>query len=214
MSRNQSVSGGINHPSISGNAHQVVKVSASVSKGQKFGKELRFLSIADFPEIGLADILYIDKTGNNLYYWDVDNSSYVKLCDLIDDSVESSLKTYSSQKIEAELQNKQAQINQMLETLAKKPNAYSKTTAEWNLEPTLISEKNALYIYTDYKVVEGVMIPGIKIGDGMAYVIDLPFSTDVGGVTDEERIFWNNKVTAFIDPFNEEGLILTKENYI
>lgn len=214
MSRNQSISGGIAHPPVIGNMHQVARISATVTKGQKFGKELRFMSVSDFPEIGLADILYIDITGKNLYYWDTDASAYVKLCDLIDDNAESSLKTYSSQKIETELQNKQTQINQMLEMLAKKPNAYSKTTAEWNLDPTLISEKNALYIYTDYKVVDNVTIPGIKIGDGMAYVIDLPFSTDVGGVTDEERIFWNNKVTAFIDPFDEEGLILTKENYI
>lgn len=204
MSRNQS---------ISGNTRQVAKVHGQVTRGQKFGKELRFESMSDFPSIGLADILYIDITGDNLYYWDTELGVYKKLCDILSDEEISAIKTYSSQKIEEELAKKQAQIDQMTALLAKKPNAYSKTTAEWSADPTLISEKDALYIYTDYKEKDGVVIPGIKIGDGFAYVVDLPFSTDVG-ITDEERAFWNNKVTAFIDPFDDEVLVLTKEHYI
>lgn len=57
-----------------------------------------------------------------------------------------------------------------------------KTTAEWNLDNTLLSQKGVFYIYTDYesKEVDGdtIYIPGIKIGDGLAYVVDLPFLTD------------------------------------
>ena len=49
--------------------------------------------------------------------------------------------------------------------------------------------------------------------NGNVYITDLPFITDwitSGLVTDEERTFWNNKVTAYIDHTNDESLILSK----
>ena len=56
---------------------------------------------------------------------------------------------------------------------------YSKTTQEWNSDVFLISEQNVLYIYTDYKTIiknnQEIFIPGLKIGDGKTYLIDLPF---------------------------------------
>lgn len=55
------------------------------------------------------------------------------------------------------------------------------TTEEWNANRNLIAEKSHIYIYSDYKVIEEdgetVYIPGLKIGDGTSYLIDLPFSS-------------------------------------
>lgn len=83
--------------------------------------------------------------------------------------------------------------------------AFSKTTAEWNEQVQLMSIKNAVYIYTDYKVVDGVNYPGIKIGDGLAYVIDLPFVTaEDKRISSADIANWNNKVAVMI---NGENLI-------
>lgn len=48
------------------------------------------------------------------------------------------------------------------------------TVSEWNAQTDLISEKNVIYVYSDYQVVDGENIPAIKLGDGLAYLIDLP----------------------------------------
>ena len=84
----------------------------------------------------------------------------------------------------------------------------SKTTAEWNADPTLISQRNMIYIYTDYDEVEGQKIPAIKIGDGTSYLIDLPYTAmGSGNVTPEQIEFWNNKVRVYIDSQNQEKLV-------
>ena len=54
----------------------------------------------------------------------------------------------------------------------------------------MISENGAIYIYedlTESAADSDVSIPGIKIGDGNAYLIDLPFLTV--GVTEIDREF-------------------------
>lgn len=94
-------------------------------------------------------------------------------------------------------------------------------TASWNSQPQLISQLGYLYIYSDYKQdSEGNNIPGIKVGDGNAYLIDLPFSTKlidehianaVIHITQAEREFWNNKVTCYIDENNITRLIFSKD---
>ena len=92
---------------------------------------------------------------------------------------------------------------------------YSRTTAQWNADITTISEKGVLYIYTDYKTIEQdgreCLLPGLKIGDGTSYLVDLPFINDgdnsafndmlldhinnnVIHITDSERAFWNDKL--------------------
>ena len=95
------------------------------------------------------------------------------------------------------------------------------TTEGWNTQRDLISRNGILYVYTDYRQIDdgagGVKnVPGFKIGDGKAYLIDLPFADAlteqhiadaIVHVTAEERAFWNNKVRAFIDGNN---LILTQ----
>lgn len=68
-----------------------------------------------------------------------------------------------------------------------------RTTAEWhsnNFDSTHISVKGKIYIYSDYQTVtrnnQTVNIPGYKIGDGLAYIIDLPMS---GALTTEKETF-------------------------
>ena len=95
------------------------------------------------------------------------------------------------------------------------------STEEWNSKPALIGTQGIVYVYTDRFVnEEGQAVPGFKVGDGLAYLIDLPFNDDIFvahmsdtsiHITDEERLFWNNKVTAHLDAFDLETLVLTKD---
>lgn len=94
-------------------------------------------------------------------------------------------------------------------------------TATWNSQAQLVSQQGYIYIYSDYKQDgEGNNIPGIKVGDGNAYLIDLPFSTKlidehiadaVAHITSAERTFWNNKVTCYIDENNITRLVFSKD---
>lgn len=93
------------------------------------------------------------------------------------------------------------------------------TTEHWNNQTSLISEKNTLYVYTDYMTNENLTIPGFKLGDGKAYLIDLPFTDKVYydhirdqviHITEEERILWNNKVSCELSNVNKENLIFYK----
>ena len=93
------------------------------------------------------------------------------------------------------------------------------TTATWNSKPTLVSERGYMYVYSDWKQNEQQQnIAGFKFGDGLAYVIDLPFVDDqlwthinnnVIHVTQQEREFWNNKVS--IRDVQNENLIFTTQ---
>lgn len=99
----------------------------------------------------------------------------------------------------------------------------SDTTENWNKTPQLVSELNTVYVYVDYQKKideEGKesWIPGIKIGDGKAYLMDLPFTDelmiahirDLGiHVTPEEKEFWNNKVRTYMDRVENEQLVFT-----
>lgn len=83
------------------------------------------------------------------------------------------------------------------------------TTETWNSQPQLVSARGYIYIYSDYKQNgQGQNIPGFKVGDGNAFLIDLPFSDTqlqnhlldtVSHITQQEREFWNNKVRCYID---------------
>jgi hypothetical protein len=92
---------------------------------------------------------------------------------------------------------------------------YCNTTAGWNAQTTLVSEEGAIYIYSDYDEIEGTPLAGFKVGDGLAYVVDLPFidakvqshmADDDIHITPAERTFWNNKNRGRVDG---ENLILT-----
>lgn len=101
---------------------------------------------------------------------------------------------------------------------------YYDTTANWNNQPTLISEEGSIYIYSDGKVYindnqESVVIPRIKIGDGNAYLIDKPFiDTDIReklevliSITQQDIDRWNGKIGAKISDVDAENLILYNE---
>lgn len=96
---------------------------------------------------------------------------------------------------------------------------YMNTTEGWNSNPMLIAKKDTIYVYTDYDEIDGELVPGIKVGDGKAYLIDIPFTmgnktawerhindTSIH-VTQEEKEFWNNKNRAEI--VNDETLLFT-----
>ena len=94
------------------------------------------------------------------------------------------------------------------------------TTAMWNSTPSLIAKSKHIYVYSDYA---GLDIPGIKIGDGTTYLIDLPFVegnnsrlnehiyNEIIHVTSAERTLWNNKVTCYISPTDSEQLVFSKD---
>lgn len=107
-------------------------------------------------------------------------------------------------------------------SLINKPIHYD-TTANWNSQIDLIGKENHLYIYSDYKIVNGVPVPAMKVGDGKAYLVDIPFLDGNGTqfedhiqdtnvhIQDGERIFWNNKVTCFISQGDNETVVFTKK---
>ena len=66
------------------------------------------------------------------------------------------------------------------------------TTAEWNAQPNLIAEKNIVYVYSDCKTVDGAgVIPAFKVGNGVSYLRDLPFSYEA-----EAPVAMQTKTTA------------------
>ena len=91
------------------------------------------------------------------------------------------------------------------------------STQYWNEALGFIPLEGELIIYNDYKTIEKeidgevrqVKVPGLKIGDGMAYVQDLPFvNEDLRDkimehinnsnihVTLADKLFWNNKLNV------------------
>ena len=95
------------------------------------------------------------------------------------------------------------------------------TTAEWNAQPDLIGAKNVIYVYTDhYHDDDGNPVPGYKVGDGLGYLAGQAFddaimvkhihNTEIH-ITEEEREFWNNKVSVYVDADNPELLVFTRD---
>lgn len=109
---------------------------------------------------------------------------------------------------------------------------YYDTKEHWDLQPSLIGERGAIYIYSNRSYIDDgngnlTPVPSIKIGDGMAYLIDMPFVNDdllaivsahvADGsvhITQAERLFWNNKVSSFMDSQDAETLILSKTTFM
>lgn len=105
-------------------------------------------------------------------------------------------------------------------------NMFIDTTENWNKQITYIPPLGCLIVYTDRDTVYDEMgnpkyIPGVKIGDGNAYVTDIPFIDDAlllklmdhieddeRHITKGERDFWNNKLNYMI---NEENLVFNRE---
>jgi len=102
-----------------------------------------------------------------------------------------------------------------------------RTTAEWNTMLQYIPSANRIIVYSDKSVIDGAPIPGIKIADGLSYVVDLPFVGDdisaefvrllnehvtdrIAHVTEEERNFWNNKINYALNE-SEETLVINRD---
>lgn len=86
------------------------------------------------------------------------------------------------------------------------------TTEGWTNNISYVPSEGELIIYTDYSVKDGVNIPAIKVGDGLAYAVDLPFVGDdlrdiylehinnsIIHISADERDFWNNKVRCYLN---------------
>ena len=98
------------------------------------------------------------------------------------------------------------------------------TTQEWLLKPTYVPVKGEIVIFSDRNIINGICYPGIKIGDGNAYVVDLPFFGDndtdyivglinnhiddvLSHVSAEDRSFWDAKLNYEV---NGENLTFTR----
>lgn len=116
-------------------------------------------------------------------------------------------------------------VNHIMQTCAP---VYYDTEENWNTARTTIAEKRAIYVYSNHRHIDDghgnlYPVPSIKIGDGTSYLIDMPFinqeleielanhinNTEIH-ITQEEREFWNNKVTCYMDDMNLENLIFSK----
>lgn len=93
------------------------------------------------------------------------------------------------------------------------------TTASWRKRSGTIAERNVLYIYSDYRQIDGRNVPGFKIGDGTSYLIDMPFSDEdilnhlkdtIVHITQEERLKWNKKVSVSISENDQNNLVFTE----
>ena len=103
------------------------------------------------------------------------------------------------------------------------------TTAGWAALPGYQPRRGEIVVYTDHRTVtdelgETHAVPGVKIGDGSAYAVDLPFIDDglryevmqalrdhAGNaaihVSPAEKEFWNAKLNYGV---SEEELILNR----
>lgn len=99
------------------------------------------------------------------------------------------------------------------------------TVETWSQQPTFVPEDGEFIIYTDRNVINGVEYPGIKMGDGNAYLVDLPFiGDDIANqilaqlnihtsnndihVTAEKKQFWDNKLNYNV---NGETLVFNRD---
>lgn len=129
-----------------------------------------------------------------------------------------------------------------------------KSTAEWKTNNPItnipwqdqISNKNTIYVYSDrgpHYNIDGdqYSLPGIKIGDGLAYIKSLPYidqyinilyqrindidtrltnhiNDQERHITENERQFWNNKINCYyednlVQQVTSDGtLIFTRNN--
>ena len=107
------------------------------------------------------------------------------------------------------------------------------TTASWNAARGFIPLEGELIVYTDYQTiskeingqVETVNVAGVKIGDGRAYVQDLPFVDEElrsrimahinnpnVHVSAQEKIFWNNKLNVDDNAELVDGALILNRN--
>ena len=93
------------------------------------------------------------------------------------------------------------------------------TKEYWDAKIDFVPERGEIVIYENKTTIDGVIYPGVKIGDGNAYLVDLPFVGDdlyvriidaleshindsSIHVTEDEKKYWNNKLDSRIDGEN------------
>ena len=97
-----------------------------------------------------------------------------------------------------------------------KGSIYTNTSAYWATQISYVPKNGDIIVYSDRETIveDGVtkFVPGFKIGDGNAFVVDLPF-TDAAvverflahvedhnaHVTIQEKEFWNNKLNLSLN---------------
>lgn len=113
---------------------------------------------------------------------------------------------------------KQAISNAVNELELKMPKILFAPKADWDMDSTKIAEVNTIYVYTDYSGYDGKSLAGFKVGDGVSYLIDMPFVDQVYNdhindstihITQAEREFWNNKVRCYLDGVDNEEIVFT-----
>lgn len=100
-------------------------------------------------------------------------------------------------------------------------NVIVKSSDEWAETPELVSDKGTIYVYMDKDESGNITDVKFKIGDGAAFVVDVPFAspsknefdshinnTDVH-VTPAEKEAWNNKWRGYLSTAEGENLVFT-----
>lgn len=101
------------------------------------------------------------------------------------------------------------------------------TTSEWEAEAGRdISKRGTIYVYSDgYTMQDDTQVPRLKIGDGLAYISDLPFfddqlrqelmdhidNIDIHVTLAEKRAWWN-KLNVDDDQQIVDGALLLNRN--
>ena len=100
----------------------------------------------------------------------------------------------------------------------------SNTKSYWTSQISYVPAKGTIIIYEDYATnSDNENVPNFKVGDGNAFVVDLPFVADdlreafqthvndtTIHVTPQEKSSWNDKVRCYIDGnISYENLIFT-----
>ena len=93
------------------------------------------------------------------------------------------------------------------------------TTENWNAQVSLLSQQGTCYVYVDGdQDDQGNYIPRLKLGDGRAYLIDMPYldgkyyehvRDNVIHVSQADRDRWDNKVRVYVGDLDNENLIFT-----
>ena len=174
----------------------------------------------------------VSRSGN-LVVWDVSNSDLVhpgtgqiQLAFAVDEVIAKSFigQTYVGQSIVPSggippplddwLVRAEAALAQIPEYV---PEILMNTTEYWSSRTDFIPGRGTLVVYTDrFRTEDGQDIPGLKIGDGDAYLVDLPFAggdmdpvlarqleehlaDSAAHVSTADRARWNSKLNCGVD---------------
>lgn len=111
---NRDISGTIGRVKLDGKTVQRSRIAGQLSVGGHGIRELRFYaSRSEFPQQGEDSLLYIDRSGQALYFWDDGEykSSTISYEDIINDAIISQMMTWSSDKINDEFESDQQQLD-------------------------------------------------------------------------------------------------------